>query len=70
MKQFSSITEAFAWWLKNVYPTLPAERKKGRLTYAWRDFSHGGSITEKRMRVILEEFGDIEIQTVVRFTPK
>ena len=70
MKTFDSIDEAFKWWLKNIYPTLPADRKKGKLTYAWRDYSHGGSITEKRMKAILEEFGEIEVKTVVKFTPK
>lgn len=70
MQQFKTIPEAFEWWLKNIYPTLPPEVKKGRLTYAWRDFTHGGSITEKRMKAILEEFGDVEIQTLVRFTPR
>ena len=70
MKSFSSIDEAFKWFLENVYKNLPPDQKKGRLTYAWRDYTHGGSITEKRMREILEEFGDIEVKTIVNYKPK
>ncbi|MEO6283916.1 MAG: hypothetical protein ABIN80_20910 [Dyadobacter sp.] len=70
MITFSSIDEAFKWFLENIYKNLPADQKKGRLTYAWRDYTHGGSITEKRMRQILEEYGDIEIKTVVSYRPK
>jgi hypothetical protein len=70
MKQFATIQEAFEWWIINIYKHLPADRKKGKLTYAWRDYSHGGSITEKRMKNILEEFGEIEIKTVINYKPK
>lgn len=69
MKHFSSITEAFDWWIKNVYPRLPADRKAGRLTYAWRDYTHNLGISEKRMRDILNEQGKIEVKTIVTFTP-
>jgi hypothetical protein len=70
MITFSSVDEAFKWFLENIYKNLPADQKKGRLTYAWRDYTQGGSITEKRMREILEEFGDIEVKTVVNYRPK
>lgn len=70
MKSFSSIDEAFRWFLDNVYKNLPPDQKKGRLTYAWRDYTHGGSITEKRMREILEEFGEVEVKTIVNYKPK
>lgn len=69
MKQFSSITEAFDWWLKNIYPSLPPDTKKGPLKTAWRDYTYGLGISEKRMKSILSEFGKIEIKTVVNFTP-
>lgn len=70
MKIFKSVEEAFEWFLDNVYKNLPADQKKGKLTYAWRDYTHGGSISEKRMKQILNEFGDIEIKVVVNYCPK
>ncbi|TLV00501.1 hypothetical protein FEN17_13515 [Dyadobacter luticola] len=65
--KFSSIDEAFKWFLENTYKKLPADQKKGRLTYAWRDYTHNGSITEKRMKTILNEFGEIEVRTEVLY---
>jgi Ca2+-binding EF-hand superfamily protein len=70
MKSFSSVSEAFQWFLENIYKNLPADQKKGKLTYAWRDFTHNGAISEKRMREILSEFGEIEVKTLVTFKPK
>ncbi|KAA0990067.1 hypothetical protein [Dyadobacter aurulentus] len=69
MKQFSSIPEAFEWWLKNIYPTLPAEVKKGKPVSAWRDYTHGGGISEKRMREILIEFGHFKIEMTITYEP-
>jgi len=45
------------------------ETKKGHLKNAWRDYTYGLGISEKRMQSILSEFGKIEIKTVVNFTP-
>lgn len=69
MKQFASIAEAFEWWLKNVYPTLTPERKKGKPVSAWRDYTHGGGVSEKRMREILTEYGNFEIKTIIIYRP-
>ena len=70
MKTFSSITEAFDWWIKTIYPTLPAEEKKGALTSAWRDFTHKNSISDKRMQEILRDYGDLNVKTLVTFEPR
>jgi hypothetical protein len=70
MKTFASMEEAFKWWLTAVYPSLPAEMKKGRLTNAWRDFTHKRGISEARMKEILSEFGEIEVQTLIKYRPK
>jgi len=70
MKKFTSVDEAFKWWLDNIYKSLPAEEKKGRLTTAWRDYTHKLGISEKRMKDILSEYGDVEVKTEVTFTPK
>ncbi len=69
MKQFPSVTEAFDWWVKTIYPTLPADRKKGKLRYAWRDYTYKLGISERRMKAILSEHGKIDVKTIVTFTP-
>ncbi len=69
MKQFTSITEAFEWWMKHIYPSLPPERKKGHLKSAWRDYTYNLGISEKRMKSVLSEFGQVEVKTVVTVIP-
>lgn len=70
MKKFTSVTEAFDWWLKNIYPVLPAERKKGKLTNAWRNYTFKRGISEAKMIEILKEFGEVYVKTEVLFKPK
>lgn len=61
-KSFSSIEEAFAWFLENVYKSLPADEKKGELVSAWRSFTFNQGISQKRMISILERYGfDVRI---------
>ncbi|GGN11182.1 hypothetical protein GCM10010967_53840 [Dyadobacter beijingensis] len=61
-KSFSSIEEAFAWFLDNVYKNLPADEKKGELVSAWRSFTFNQGISQKRMISILERYGfDVKI---------
>jgi hypothetical protein len=69
MKQFSSVQEAFDWWIKNIYPNLPADQKKGKLTNAWRDYVHKESMSESRMKEILIDYGHFEIQTIITYKP-
>lgn len=57
MQAFSSIEEAFKWWLDNIYPNLPPEKKKGKLTYAWRNYTHSKSLSQEKMSDILEANG-------------
>jgi len=64
------VEEAFKWWIQHIYKLLPADQKKGKYTTAWRDYTHKLGISEKRMRAILSEFGEFEVRTDVRFTPK
>ena len=70
MKSFTTVSEAFQWFLDNIYKNLPPDQKKGKLTYAWRDFTHNKAISEKRMKDILSEFGEVEVKTLVTFNPK
>ena len=69
MKSFDSIPEAFEWWIKNVYPSLPSEIKKGKPVTAWRDFTYNQGISEKRMKEILIEYGHFEIKTTIVYKP-
>jgi hypothetical protein len=70
MKKFTTITEAFEWWIKNIYPDLPAEKKKGRPVSAWKDYTYNQGISEKRMKEILIEYGDFIIETIITYKPK
>ncbi|MEO6281801.1 MAG: hypothetical protein ABIN80_19425 [Dyadobacter sp.] len=69
MKTFSSIEEAFDWWVKNLYPTLTPEMKKGKAVQAMQDYIYERGISEKRMKEILVEYGHFEIETIVRYKP-
>lgn len=69
MKKFNSIPEAFDWWIKNVYPSLPPDLKKGKPVTAWRDYTYNQGISEKRMRDILIEFGNFRIETLIVYEP-
>ena len=69
MKKFSTIKEAFDWWIKNIYPNLSPDEKKGKLTNAWRDYTHKGSMSESRMKEILIEYGHFEIETIITYRP-
>ncbi len=70
METFTNVKDAFKWFLDNIYKNLSPDQKKGKLTTAWRDYTHGGSISEKRMLEILNEFCDVEVRTIVRVKPK
>ncbi|MDQ1087188.1 hypothetical protein [Siphonobacter sp. SORGH_AS_1065] len=69
MKAFSTIQEAFDFWLENIYPSLPPDVKKGKLTTAWRNYKHHGSLSETRMREILIEQGTFKIKTTIVYEP-
>ena len=69
MKQFATVKEAFEWWIKNIYPNLDPDTKKGKPVSAWRDFTHGGGVSEKRMKDILIEYGHFEIKTIITYKP-
>ncbi|MCE6989915.1 hypothetical protein [Dyadobacter sp. CY323] len=66
MKTFTTIEEAFGWFLDNVYKNLPAEEKKGELTNAWRNYTHKLGISPKKMAAILERYG-FEVKLLVTY---
>ena len=70
MKTFSNVKDAFEWWIENIYRNLPPDEKKGRLTTAWRNYTHNLGISEKKMLDILKDYGEIEVKTTIFFKPK
>ena len=70
MKKFSTMKDAFEYWAKTIYPTLPPDVKKGRYTSAWKDYTYQQGISEKRMTEILSDFGKVDVKVEITFTPK
>lgn len=68
MKVFSDVEEAFKWWLSNIYPALPAERKNGKLRYAWRNYTYKKALSKDRMAEILKENG-FKFQLKITYDP-
>ena len=66
MKTFSSVREAFNWWIKNCYPKLSPEQKKGKAVQAMQDYIYGRGISEKRMQQVLLESGHFEIEIIIK----
>jgi hypothetical protein len=62
--------EAFEWWLKTIYPTIAPSLKEGKYRNAWRDYSFKKGISQKRMKEILSDFGDVHVKTSVTFNLK
>lgn len=69
MKRFATIREAFDWWIKEVYPGLSPETKKGKLVSAWKDYTYNRGISEERMREILVQYGHFEITMSIVYKP-
>ncbi|HWV33512.1 MAG TPA: hypothetical protein VN038_27850 [Dyadobacter sp.] len=70
MKTFVSLEQAFEWWLKTIYPTIPPSLKEGKYRNAWRDYTYKKGISQKRMREILSDFGNISEKVTVTFNLK
>ncbi len=58
MPQFQTIAEAFEWFLENVYPDLPTEKKMPIRGARYHFYKEGKKVSEKRMKRILEENSD------------
>jgi hypothetical protein len=69
MKKFTTIAEAFDWWVKNIYPNLEADKKKGKAVQAMQDYTYKKGISEKRMKQILLDYGHFKIETVITYEP-
>ena len=59
MPEFNTLTEAFEWFLENIYPDLPPEKKTSRLRNAkYAYYKEGEKVSEKRMRSILNDYSN------------
>ena len=62
MPQFQTIEQAFEWFLENVYPELPTEKKTNALRVVKSTYYKGEKgVSEKKMKSILGEHCDYQI---------
>ena len=62
MPQFTTIEQAFEWFLEEVYPNLPTEQKTTNLRVTKSTYYKGEKgVSTKKMRTILEQFCDYQI---------
>lgn len=62
MPQFLTLTQAFEWFLENVYPELPPEKKTNALRVAKSTYYKGDKgVSDKKIKSILEEFCDYQL---------
>ncbi len=60
MPEFQTITQAFEWFLENIYPDLPTERKAPIRDAKYAFYSETRNISTKKMKRILDEYTDYE----------
>ncbi|HAS43381.1 MAG TPA: hypothetical protein DCS93_23070 [Microscillaceae bacterium] len=60
MPEFQTITQAFEWFLENIYPDLPTERKALIRDAKYAFYSETRNISTKKMKRILEEYTNYE----------
>ncbi|WP_299452540.1 hypothetical protein [uncultured Microscilla sp.] len=58
--EFKSVKKAFDWFIKHTYPTLNTQQKK-KLKKAKRAHKKGRSLSIKRMKKILQTYGEFEV---------
>jgi len=55
-KDFKSITEAFEWFMENVYPELPPEQKHKLKDVKYDHYKRDDkNVSDKRMKKVLNE---------------
>jgi hypothetical protein len=62
MPQFDSLPEAFEWFLENVYPKLPTEKKTPLRSVKYAFYSKDRRVSEKLMRRVLDEHAVYEVK--------
>lgn len=61
MPQFLNLTQAFEWFLENVYPELPAEDKYALRNAKYYFYKEGGKVSSKRMNTILDKYSKFKV---------
>jgi hypothetical protein len=70
VKTFASLEQAFECWIKTIYPTIPPSLKEGKYRNAWRDYTLKKGISQKRMKAVLSDFGNISEKLTITFDSK
>ena len=66
MQEFNSIKEAFAWFIENIFPKLPSPDKR-KLKDTKYIFTQGRTVSEIKMKEILEKYGfEIEVKVFLK----
>lgn len=65
-QDFENVTQAFEWFMENVFPTLPTEEKL-KLKDVKHDYKNPNrrGVSEKRMKKVLIKHGKLEF--IVRY---
>jgi len=60
MPEFPTLTEAFEWFLENVYPNLSSEEKYKLKDAKYDFYKEGKKVSVNRMTRVLKEYSDFE----------
>jgi len=61
MEEFKTLTEAYEWFLENVYPDLPTSQKRLLRDAKYSYYKEGKKVSEKRMQRILSDYCELDI---------
>lgn len=62
-KKFTSTTEAFEYFIENIYPTLDSEDTRKTKVIVSR-FKNGNSITDSKLEEVLQKYANAKIQKI------
>lgn len=60
MPEFSSLTQAFEWFLENIYPNLSPEQKNQLKDARYDFYKEGRKVSVNRMKRVLDEYSNFE----------
>lgn len=60
MPEFPTLTQAFEWFLENIYPKLPPEEKYKLKDARYDFYKEGKKVSVNRMTRVLSEYSDFE----------
>jgi hypothetical protein len=65
MPEFTTIQDAFRWWVENEYPKLPTE-DKNIVKYAKYDFLKRNLVSREKILEIFEKYADFDLKIDIR----